>query len=71
MTGKHGEPGMKRITFWGYAENCNCTYCKSLREIMEHEEKLHVNSFKLEEDSHMSNPIQSKCENPIKEGKQP
>jgi hypothetical protein len=56
MTGKHGDKGMKRITFYGYATNCNCTYCSALREIMDRDSRLHINSFKIEEDSHMSVP---------------
>ena len=53
MVGKHGEPGMKRITFYGYAENCNCTYCTALREIMERDTKAQINSFTVEEDNRM------------------
>jgi hypothetical protein len=56
MVGKHSDKTMKRITFYGYAEKCNCTYCSSLRKIMEHDEKLHINSFKIEDDNHVSVP---------------
>jgi hypothetical protein len=45
---------MKKITFYGYAENCTCKYCRELRAIMQHEETLHINSFKIEEDSRTS-----------------
>jgi hypothetical protein len=47
---------MKKVTFYGYSENCNCTFCKTLREIMDRDKAAHINSFILEDSDRMTVP---------------
>jgi hypothetical protein len=48
---------MKQVTFRGYVEDCSCAYCKKIRAIIDGEKRLHINSFKIEDENEAMFPL--------------